>query len=136
MAHNILVVDDSGTVRAVIIKTLQLAEVPLSEVHEAGNGREALDILDDKWVDLVFADINMPVMDGIEMVEKMSEHGLLKTIPVVIVSTDGSATRIEYLRNRGVRAYVRKPFTPEVLREVVNDVMGVHCADGTEGPAD
>ena len=129
MALNILVVDDSATVRAVIGKTLDLAEIPVNELHQAADGQQALDILADNWIDLVFADINMPVMTGIEMVEKMSADGLLKTIPVVIVSTEGSATRVEQLKSMGVSAYIRKPFTPELLRSVVDDIVGVQNAD-------
>lgn len=129
MSLNILVVDDSTTVRAVIVKTLELAEIPVSELHQAADGKEALGVLADHWIDLVFADINMPVMTGIEMVEKMSEDGLLKTVPVVIISTEGSATRIEQLKAKGVSAYIRKPFTPELLRSVVDDVMGVQNAE-------
>lgn len=129
MSLNILVVDDSDTVRAVIAKTLELAEVPVSELFQAANGKEALDILADNWVDMVFADINMPVMSGIEMVEKMNEDGLLKTIPVVIVSTEGSATRVEQLKRKGISAYLRKPFTPELLKSVVDEIVGVKDAD-------
>jgi two-component system chemotaxis response regulator CheY len=124
MALNILVVDDSMTVRAVIAKTLHLAELPINELYQASNGKEALDILNDHRIDLVLADINMPVMSGIEMIEKMSEDGLLKTIPVIIVSTEGSTTRIEHLKSKGISAYVRKPFTPEKIREVVDDILG------------
>jgi two-component system chemotaxis response regulator CheY len=123
VAYNILVVDDSATVRAVIAKTLGIAGVPVSEIYQAANGQEALDLLSEHWVDLVFADINMPVMNGIEMVERMSADGMLDTIPVVIVSTEGSATRIEQLLSKGVSAYIRKPFTPEMLREVVDQIM-------------
>jgi len=129
MALNILVVDDSETVRAVIRKTLDLARIPVDELYEAANGREALDILGDHWVDLVFSDINMPVMGGVEMIEKMCEDGLLKTVPVIVVSTEGSTTRIEQLKSKGVSAYIRKPFTPELIREVVNDVVGVQYAE-------
>lgn len=129
MSLNILVVDDSATVRAVIKKTLEIAEVPVSKLYQAENGKEALDILSESWIDLVFADINMPVMTGIEMVERMAADGLLKTIPVVIVSTEGSATRIEQLKAKGVSAYIRKPFTPELLRSVVDDIVGVENAE-------
>jgi len=125
MALNILVVDDSATVRAVIRKTLDLAEVPVKQLFEASNGKEALDVLGNNWVDLVFADINMPVMGGIEMIDKMNEDGILKSVPVVIVSTEGSKTRIEQLMQKGVSAYLRKPFTPELLRQVVDDILGV-----------
>jgi two-component system, chemotaxis family, chemotaxis protein CheY len=124
MAYNILLVDDSQTVRAVIRKTLDLAGVNVGQIHEAENGREALDILNENWLDLVFADINMPVMTGIEMVDRMSKDGLLKTVPVVIVSTEGSSTRVEQLKAMGVSAYVRKPFTPEIIRAVVDEVLG------------
>lgn len=125
MAFNILVVDDSATVRAVIKKTLTIAGVDVGELFMAENGREALDIIADNWVDLVLADINMPIMGGIEMLEKMSEDGLLKTIPVIVVSTEGSATRIEQLKSKGVKGYIRKPFTPEIIKKMVDDILGV-----------
>ncbi|MBD3241640.1 MAG: response regulator [Chitinivibrionales bacterium] len=123
MAYNMLLVDDSATVRDVIAKTLQIAGLPIGEMHHASNGQEALHILQDNWIDLVFADINMPVMNGVELVERMSRDGILGTIPVVIVSTDGSTTRIEQLMSKGVSAYIRKPFTPELLRSVVEGVL-------------
>jgi two-component system chemotaxis response regulator CheY len=125
MALNVLVVDDSETVRAIIARTLRLAEVPVGELYQASDGKQALEILHNNWVDLVFADINMPVMNGVELVERMSADGLLKTVPVIIVSTEGSAARIEQLKAKGVSAYVRKPFTPEILREAVRATTGV-----------
>ena len=85
----------------------------------------ALEILKDAWIDLVLADINMPVMDGEQMVLKMAEDGLLNTIPTIIVSTDGSRERAERLSAKGVRAFVRKPFTPESLRQAVHNVLGL-----------
>ncbi len=123
MAYNILIVDDSETIRAVIAKTLRIAEIPVGELWHAGNGQEALDILRKEWVDLVFADINMPVMNGIEMIEQMAKEGLIESVPVVIVSTEGSRTRIEELTAKGVKAYLRKPFTPEALRGMVEQVL-------------
>ncbi len=124
MAYNILVVDDSAIVRAVIKKTLGLAGVDVGELYEAGNGQEGLDALTDNWVDLVLADINMPVMTGIEMIEKMAEDGMMKTVPVIMISTEGSQTRVEELKAKGVRAYIRKPFTPELVKEVIGQVLG------------
>lgn len=124
MSFNILLVDDSKTVRAVISKTLELAGVPVNELYEASNGKEALDILDNNWIDIVFTDINMPVMTGVEMIEKMCENNLLKTIPVVIVSTEGSRTRIEILKSKGISDYIRKPFTPEQIKKAVDNITG------------
>ena len=125
MGFKILLVDDSKTTRKVIAKTLRMAKVPIDELFEASNGKEALEVLGEKWIDLVLADINMPVMNGIEMIEKMSEEGMLKNIPVIMVSTVGSETRIEQLKTKGVKAYIRKPFLPEVIGKVVDDILGV-----------
>jgi two-component system chemotaxis response regulator CheY len=123
MAYNILIVDDSATVRAVLSRIVRLCGLDLGVLHEAANGKEALEVLEEHWVDLVLADINMPVMNGLELVERMQADGLLETIPVVIVSTEGSQTRVKDLRARGVRGYVRKPFTPEHLRLVVERIL-------------
>ncbi len=125
MAFNILIVDDSAIVRAVITKALKLAEVPVNELFQAGHGGEALSILEEEWVDLVFCDISMPVMDGEEFVEAMNENGMIETIPVIIVSSAGSEPRIARLKNNGVKDYIQKPFTPERIREVVDQTMGV-----------
>ena len=69
MAINVLVVDDSGVMRSMIIKTIRLSGLQLGEIHEAGNGREGLEALNQHWIDLVIADLNMPVMNGEEMIE-------------------------------------------------------------------
>jgi len=125
MAYNVLIVDDSKTIRAIIVKTLKLTELDINDIYEAGNGREALDCLQDKWIDLVLTDLNMPVMTGLELISSMAEDGLLKDIPVIVISTDGSATRIEKLKEKGIREYIRKPFTPESIGEVIDRVLGV-----------
>ena len=124
MSYNILIVDDSKTIRSVIKKTLDIADVPVGDLYEAENGKEALEVMNSNWIDLIFADINMPVMTGIEMITKMSEDNTLNKTPVIIVSTDGSKTRIDELLELGVKAYLRKPINPEELRNIVKEVMG------------
>jgi len=124
MAYNILIVDDSKIVRKIVKKTLTIAGVNVGDIYEAGNGQEALDALEGHWVDIIFADINMPIMNGIEMVDKMAEKGILDTTPVVMVSTDKSVTRIAELKAKGVSAYLNKPFTPENIKDVVSDLLG------------
>ena len=124
MSYNILIVDDSKTIRSVIKKTLDIADVPVGDLYEAENGKEALDVMNSNWIDLIFADINMPVMTGIEMIKKMSEDNMLDKTPVIIVSTEGSKTRIDELLELGVKAYLRKPINPEELRNIVKEVMG------------
>jgi len=125
MSINILIVDDSTTVRAVIEKTLRLSGVEIGNILHASNGKEALELLRNNWVDLVLTDINMPVMNGVELINEMSQDELLKTIPIAIVSTEGSQTRVEELKSKGVKAYLRKPFTPEALKKLVIDLLGV-----------
>ena len=124
MAYNILVVDDSTTVRAVLAKTLELAHIPVNQLYQAANGRQALGILQETWIDLVLTDINMPVMDGMELVKEMAGDGLLRQVPVVVISTEGSEVRIAELKQQGIQGYIRKPFTPEQVKEVVEHVLG------------
>ena len=124
MSYNILIVDDSKTIRSVIKKTLDIAGVPVGDLYEAENGKEALDVMNSNWIDLIFADLNMPVMTGIDMIKKMSGDNTLDKTPVIIVSTEGSKTRIDELLELGVKAYLRKPINPEDLRNIVREVMG------------
>ncbi len=123
MALNILVVDDSKVMRAIIIKTLRLSQSELGEVYEAANGQEALKVLDGHWIDLALVDINMPVMDGGEMIDRLRQNPATADLPVIIVSTEGSATRKEVLRQKGV-GFVHKPFTPESLRDAILRTLG------------
>lgn len=124
MYYKVLIVDDSKTMRNIIEKTLRAADLPIKEVFHAENGKLALEILDENWVDIVFADINMPVMNGMEMISKMHEDGIMKTVPVVMVTTEGSQSRINELKKMGVSAYLRKPLVPEALRDVVFEILG------------
>ena len=123
MALNVLVVDDSAVMRAMIVKTLRMLNLPFGQVLEAGNGQEGLAVLDQNWVDVILVDINMPVMNGEEMIETMRANPLWAELPVVIVSTEGSRTRIEHLRSLGAQ-FIHKPFTPEEIRKVVREITG------------
>lgn len=122
MALNILVVDDSDIIRAMIGRTLRLAQLPVGTLYEASNGREALEVLGEEWIDLVLADINMPVMTGAEMISQMRERPETVDVPVIVVSTEGATERIDQLMERGISAWVRKPFTPEEIRNVITEV--------------
>lgn len=124
MAYTIMVVDDSETIRAVLQRTLAMTKLPIDSVVLAKNGVDALEKLKNSWIDIVFTDINMPEMDGITLFNTMSQHPEYKDIPVVIVSTEGSATRIAELRRKGVKGYLRKPFTPENIRDIIIETLG------------
>ena len=119
---SVLVVDDSSVARAMIIKTLRMTGLPLSEVREAPNGKEALEAIGEHWIDLILADINMPVMNGDEMIERLQANSTWPPVPIVVVSTDGSQPLIEKLLAHGVR-YLRKPFTPEMLHETIVEAL-------------
>jgi two-component system chemotaxis response regulator CheY len=123
MAINILIVDDSGVMRSMIAKTIRLSGLELGEIHQAGNGREGLDVLNQNWIDLVIADINMPVMNGEEMIDRILENPDLRDIPIVVVSTEGSKTRVDRLQKKGIR-FIHKPFTPEAIRDTVINLLG------------
>jgi len=77
-------------------------------------------------VDAILTDINMPQMDGEELVRRLSEHEVLRLIPVLVVSTDRTETRIHRMLDLGAKGYVTKPFAPETLREVLENSLGVH----------
>lgn len=125
MTFHILIVDDSPIARAVLEKSLRLARVPIGELVMAENGAQALELLARHWIDVAFVDINMPVMNGVELVRRMKAEPLTSSIPVLVVSTEGSSTRSEELRALGISAQVRKPFQPEDLREVLLRVLGL-----------
>jgi two-component system chemotaxis response regulator CheY len=118
MSWRVLIADDSAVVRAMVRKAIGISGVALAEVHEAANGREALEVLARTAVDVVFADVNMPEMGGPELVARMRADAALSAIPVVIVSSERNQERLESLRRDGVRAVLCKPFRPEELRDV------------------
>jgi two-component system chemotaxis response regulator CheY len=130
MALNVLIVDDSHAGRAAIASSLRTANVPVRRLHHASNGAEALKILVSNPVDLVFTDTDMPVMGGLEMVERMSRDDHLWSIPTVIVSAEGDGGLAEQLKGKAVRACIHSSLTPEVIRGVVDEVMGVPEANG------
>ena len=124
MAYNVLVVDDSRTMRMVIIKTIKACGFQVGQFFEAANGNEALEALKNDWVDLVITDYNMPDMDGLTLITEMKNNEELKTIPVVVVTTEGSRERVQEFMEKGADDYIKKPFSPEVIRDKLKQIMG------------
>lgn len=124
MALNILIVDDSSVMRVMIIRALGLTGLPVKEVHQASNGEEALEVLARQWIDMALVDINMPIMDGIELISRIREMPEFTDLPVIVVSTESSSTRIARLEKEGAR-FVHKPFSPEKLRQTIVEMSGV-----------
>jgi len=124
MAYNVLIVDDSKPMRAVIKKVIRASGFDVGEFFEAGNGKEALSVLDANWLDLVVSDYNMPEMDGLALLKAIKSDENTRSIPVVMVTTEGSARRVEAFMAEGAAAYVKKPFTPEEIRGKLNAILG------------
>src|SRR4029077_7099352 len=118
-----LIIDDSSVMRKIVERSLRQAGVNLTQVLEAGNGAEALGVLQESKVDLILCDINMPVMDGLEFVKQLSgvENG--KGVPVVMITTEGSETHVVQALSAGARGYIRKPFTPDQVKEHILPVL-------------
>lgn len=124
MASNILLVDDSNVVKAVLFRILTQSSLPINQIYDAANGAEALEILESHRMDLVVADINMPVMDGVEMIEWMRADTRFKHIPVIVISSEGSSSRIDRLRDLGIEAYIRKPFSSDEIQITFSEMLG------------
>ena len=114
-----LIVDDSSVMRKIVERSIRQAGIDLAEVREAGNGAEALAALKESGADLVLCDINMPVMDGIEFLKQLHTVENANGIPVVMITTEGSESHVVQALSIGARGYIRKPFTPEQVKEHV-----------------
>lgn len=118
-----LIVDDSSVMRKIVERSLRQAGIELEKVFEASNGAEALGALRDNVVDLILCDINMPVMDGLEFVRQVATVENAKGVPIVMITTEGSESRVVQALSSGARGYIRKPFTPDQVKEHVLPVL-------------
>jgi two-component system, chemotaxis family, chemotaxis protein CheY len=123
MSLDVLIVDDSAAIRKILHRVLVQADVPLGNVYEASDGLEALEKLKSEKVGLILSDINMPNMDGIEFLGKLKASDNLKTVPVVMVTTEGSQAKVMQALELGANGYVRKPFTAEQIKEKLAGIL-------------
>lgn len=131
MPYNILIVDDSKSMRQILRKILVVSGFRMGECLEAGNGEEALSVLERNWVDLILSDIHMPVMDGFGLLRALREHEDWSDLPVVLVTTESNEDRIQEALSLGARGYIRKPFKPEEIRAHLCAIIGESDGDGT-----
>ncbi len=120
----IITVDDSSTMRRIIKNTLKRIGYG-DEILEAENGKEALDVLSNNEVDLIITDWNMPVMDGLTFVKKVRSDSKFDDVPIIMVTTEAAKEDIITALKAGVNNYIVKPFTPQVLKEKIEAVMGL-----------
>jgi two-component system, chemotaxis family, chemotaxis protein CheY len=119
----ILIVDDSPVMRSFIRRVVAMTGLEAT-IREASDGEGALEIVAAEPIDLVLSDINMPRMNGVELVRRLEAHESWKRIPVIVVSTDSSTVRVSDMLALGARGYVQKPFQPEALRAEIERVVG------------
>jgi two-component system chemotaxis response regulator CheY len=119
MPVDVLIVDDSAAIRKILQRVLRHAEIPLGQVHEAGDGLEALEKLKTEKVTLVLADINMPNMDGLQLLAQIKASAEWKHLPVIMVTTEGNQSKVLEAAQLGANGYVRKPFTADQIQHVL-----------------
>ncbi|MGC2660567.1 MAG: response regulator [Bryobacteraceae bacterium] len=117
MPLDVLIVDDSAAIRKILQRVLRQTDVPIGEVFEAGDGVEALNVMNTRKVGLVLSDINMPNMDGLQLLGEIKSKSEWKAIPIVMITTEGSHNKVVEAVNLGASGYVRKPFTAEQIKE-------------------
>lgn len=125
MPYRVMIVDDSRSMRAFVRRVMDLSGFEVDSCLNASNGAEALALLIEQPVDIVLTDINTPEMNVEDFVRQMAEREELRSIPVVVVSTDGTRNRIRRLLDLGAKGYVVKPFSPEALRAELERVLEV-----------
>ncbi|PLX91378.1 MAG: response regulator [Desulfuromonas sp.] len=123
MGKRVLVIDDSSTMRKIVSRSLRQAGLDFDEILEAGDGQEALTLLESQSVDLILSDINMPNMDGIEFLRQKKEIAGIAGIPVVMITTEGGSDIIGEAKALGAAGNIKKPFTPDKIEEVIGGLI-------------
>jgi two-component system chemotaxis response regulator CheY len=118
---NVLIVDDSSTMRKIISRSLRQAGLPVDEIFEAGDGIEGLNVLSGKGVDLILSDINMPNMDGLEFIKQARANGC--KAPIVMITTEGGEDILKQAIENGASDSIKKPFTPDQLNEKLGGLL-------------
>ena len=119
----ILVVDDSAAIRKILQRVLRQTGMAIRTIHEAGDGQEALELLKSQTVNLVLTDINMPKMDGIQLLGMIKASPQWHDIPVVMITTEGGETKVGEAVRLGAAGYVRKPFTADQIKEKLAAIL-------------
>ncbi len=122
---NVLIVDDAGIIRSMLSKTLRLIGLPIGEIVEAEDGRDALARLEENEIHLAIVDLNMPIMDGAMLAHRMREDARWRDVPIIILTSEGNTDRVQDLRSLARCEYLRKPVTPEMVRDVVHGLVDV-----------
>jgi len=123
METDVLIVDDSAAIRKILQRVLKQTGIAIGTMYEAGDGQEALELLKTKTVNLVLSDINMPKMDGIQLLAALKSSAAWRSLPVVMITTEGGEAKVGEAVRLGAAGYVRKPFTADQIKEKLNGIL-------------
>jgi two-component system chemotaxis response regulator CheY len=123
MDPDVLVVDDSAAIRKILQRVLRQTGIAIGVIHEAGDGQEALGVLQKVKPGLILTDINMPKMDGLQFLAAMKAVESWRDIPVVMITTEGGETKVGEAVRLGAAGYVRKPFTADQIKEKLTGIF-------------
>jgi two-component system chemotaxis response regulator CheY len=123
MDSDILVVDDSAAIRKILTRVLRQTGMAIQTIHEAGDGQDALAVMAQHRVDLVLSDINMPKMDGLQLLASLKASPQWHSVPVVMITTEGGETKVAEAVRLGAAGYVRKPFTADQIKEKLVGIL-------------
>ncbi len=123
MDSDVLVVDDSAAIRKILTRVLRQTGLAIQTIHEAGDGQDALALMAQHRIDLVLSDINMPKMDGLQLLASLKASPQWRNIPVVMITTEGGETKVAEAVKLGAAGYVRKPFTADQIKEKLVGIL-------------
>ena len=123
MGKTLLIVDDSATMRKIVMRTVKMSGLDFDRTEEAGNGVEALEKLGDGPVDIMLCDVNMPEMSGTELVKEVRKLPDCESTKIIMVSTESSQELIDGVIADGANGFITKPFTPEKFQEELSPFM-------------
>jgi len=123
MALDVLIVDDSSAIRKILMRGLAQTELKRGDVCEAADGVDAIKILEANKVGLVLSDINMPNMDGLQLLTSVRARPEWNGIPIIMITTEGNQAKVMEAVQLGAQGYVRKPFTAEQIKEKISSCL-------------
>jgi two-component system chemotaxis response regulator CheY len=123
MAAEVLVVDDSAAIRKILQRVLRQTGMAIRNILEAGDGQEALEVLRRQKLDLVLTDINMPRMDGLQLLAAIKAAPEWRALPVIMITTEGGEAKVGEAVRLGAAGYVRKPFTADQIKEKLVGIL-------------
>lgn len=121
--YNILIVDDSSTIRKIIIRCITHTDIKVGSLFEAADGEEALAVLREQTVHLVMTDINMPKMNGLELLARLKAEDQWKNVPVLVITTEGRVDTVLEAASKGAAGYVKKPFTAGDIQAKIEPLL-------------